>query len=70
MRANLTDLCSFIMLDGVGHWPHLEAPDATNAALLAFLGVSDSGGLNMGSRWSQSTLASLVKEMNGFVRVS
>jgi PAS domain-containing protein len=24
-----------------------------NAALLAFLGVSDSGGLNMGSRWSQ-----------------
>jgi pimeloyl-ACP methyl ester carboxylesterase len=25
------------MLDGVGHWPQLEAPDATNVALLAFL---------------------------------
>lgn len=37
MRGNLTDLRSFIMLDGVGHWPQLEAPDATNAALLAFL---------------------------------
>ena len=37
MRSNLTDLRSFIMLDGVGHWPQLEAPDATNAALLAFL---------------------------------
>ena len=37
MRANLSDLRSFIMLDGVGHWPQLEAPDATNAALLAFL---------------------------------
>jgi pimeloyl-ACP methyl ester carboxylesterase len=28
---------SFTMLEGVGHWPHLEALDATNAALLAFL---------------------------------
>ena len=28
---------SFTMLEGVGHWPQLEAPDATNAALLAFL---------------------------------
>ena len=37
MRSNLTDLRSFIMLDGVGHWPQLEAPDATNAAVLAFL---------------------------------
>jgi pimeloyl-ACP methyl ester carboxylesterase len=37
MRSNLTDLRSFILLDGVGHWPQLEAPDATNAALLAFL---------------------------------
>jgi pimeloyl-ACP methyl ester carboxylesterase len=37
MRTNLTDLRSFTMLEGVGHWPQLEAPDATNAALLAFL---------------------------------
>jgi pimeloyl-ACP methyl ester carboxylesterase len=37
MRGNLTDLRSFTMLDGVGHWPQLEAPEATNAALLAFL---------------------------------
>jgi pimeloyl-ACP methyl ester carboxylesterase len=37
MRANLVDLRSFTMLEGVGHWPQLEAPDATNAALLAFL---------------------------------
>jgi pimeloyl-ACP methyl ester carboxylesterase len=37
MRSDLTDLRSFIMLDGVGHWPQLEAPDRTNAALLAFL---------------------------------
>jgi pimeloyl-ACP methyl ester carboxylesterase len=37
MRINLTDLRSFTMLEGVGHWPQLEAPDATNAALLAFL---------------------------------
>src|SRR3984893_16129373 len=32
MRSNLTDLRSFIILDGVGHWPQLEAPDRTNAA--------------------------------------
>jgi len=37
MRSNLVDLRSFTMLEGVGHWPQLEAPDATNAALLAFL---------------------------------
>ena len=37
MRGNLADLRSFTLLDGVGHWPQLEAPDATNAALLAFL---------------------------------
>jgi pimeloyl-ACP methyl ester carboxylesterase len=37
MRTNLTDLRSFTMLEGVGHWPQLEAPDRTNAALLAFL---------------------------------
>jgi len=37
MRSNLTDLRSFTMLEGVGHWVQLEAPNATNAALLAFL---------------------------------
>ncbi len=37
MRSNLADLRSFIMLEGVGHWPQLEAADATNAALLSFL---------------------------------
>ncbi|SNS31125.1 Pimeloyl-ACP methyl ester carboxylesterase [Granulicella rosea] len=37
MRANLPGLRSFTMLEGVGHWPQLEAPTATNAALLAFL---------------------------------
>jgi pimeloyl-ACP methyl ester carboxylesterase len=37
MRSSLTDLRSFVLLEGVGHWAQLEAPDATNAALLAFL---------------------------------
>jgi pimeloyl-ACP methyl ester carboxylesterase len=37
MRGNLTGLRSFTMVEGVGHWPQLEAPEATNAALLAFL---------------------------------
>ena len=37
MRVNLTDLRSFTLLEGVGHWPQFEAPSATNAALLAFL---------------------------------
>ena len=37
MRSSLTDLRSFTILEGIGHWPQLEAPDATNAALLAFL---------------------------------
>jgi pimeloyl-ACP methyl ester carboxylesterase len=37
MRSNLADLRSFTMLERVGHWAQLEAPDATNAALLAFL---------------------------------
>jgi pimeloyl-ACP methyl ester carboxylesterase len=37
MSSNLTDLRSFVMLEGVGHWPQLETPDATNAALVAFL---------------------------------
>lgn len=37
MGNDLTDLRSVVLLDGIGHWPQLEAPDATNAALLAFL---------------------------------
>jgi pimeloyl-ACP methyl ester carboxylesterase len=37
MRANLSDLRSFTMLEGIGHWPQLEAPAETNRALLAFL---------------------------------
>ena len=37
MRNDLTDLRSFVMLEGVGHWPQFEAPEATNKALLAFL---------------------------------
>lgn len=37
MASNLLDLRSFVILEGVGHWPQLEAPDGTNAALLAFL---------------------------------
>ncbi len=37
MRKALLDLRSFTMLEGVGHWPQLESPSETNAALLAFL---------------------------------
>jgi pimeloyl-ACP methyl ester carboxylesterase len=37
MRSSLTDLRSFVMLEGVGHWAQLEAPDPTNTALVAFL---------------------------------
>jgi pimeloyl-ACP methyl ester carboxylesterase len=37
MRSNLSDLRSFIMLDGVGRWPQLEAPMQPSAALLEFL---------------------------------
>lgn len=37
MRKDLTDLRSFVMLNGVGHWPQFEAPEATNTALLDFL---------------------------------
>ena len=32
MSSNPTDLRSFVMLEGVGHWPQLETSDATNAA--------------------------------------
>jgi hypothetical protein len=34
--GDLTDLRSFSMLEGVGHWLQLKAPDATNAALSHF----------------------------------
>ena len=37
MRENLTNLRSFVMVERVGRWPQMEAPDATNAALVAFL---------------------------------
>jgi pimeloyl-ACP methyl ester carboxylesterase len=37
MREDLTDLCTFVMLEGIGHWPQMEATEATNAALLEFL---------------------------------
>jgi pimeloyl-ACP methyl ester carboxylesterase len=37
MRNDLADLRSFVLLEGIGHWPQFEAPEATNAALLAFL---------------------------------
>lgn len=37
LRENLANLRSYVMLEGVGHWPQFEAPKATNAALLDFL---------------------------------
>lgn len=37
MRKALTDLRGYSILDGVGHWPQLERPDAVNAALISFL---------------------------------
>ena len=37
MRNYLTDLRSFTLLEGIGHWPQLEASGATSTALLAFL---------------------------------
>jgi len=39
LRETLPGLCGFVAIDGVGHWPQLEAPDAFNAALLGFLGT-------------------------------
>jgi pimeloyl-ACP methyl ester carboxylesterase len=41
MHNDLTDLRSFTMLESIGHWPQFEAPDATNAELLAFLSAFD-----------------------------
>lgn len=37
LRANLPGLRGFVRLEGVGHWPQLEAPAAVNDALVAFL---------------------------------
>lgn len=37
LRSTLPGLRGFLSLDGVGHWPQLEAPKAFNAALLRFL---------------------------------
>jgi len=38
LRIGLPGLTGFIELDGVGHWPQHEAPDAVNGALIDFLG--------------------------------
>ncbi len=38
LRVGLPGLRGFLVLPGVGHWPHREAPNAFNAALLGFLG--------------------------------
>lgn len=37
LEHTLTDLRGFTTLQGVGHWPQLEAAEQTNAALLGFL---------------------------------
>lgn len=37
LRPTLPGLRGFVALDGVGHWPQLEAPDAFDAALVSFL---------------------------------
>jgi pimeloyl-ACP methyl ester carboxylesterase len=37
LRETLPGLRGFVALDGVGHWPQLEAAEAFNAALVGFL---------------------------------
>lgn len=37
LREALPGLTGFLMLDGVGHWPQVEAPELLNRALLDFL---------------------------------
>ncbi len=37
LRKMVPNLQGFLQLDGVGHWPQLEATDRVNAALLGFL---------------------------------
>jgi pimeloyl-ACP methyl ester carboxylesterase len=39
LRQTLPALRGFLAVDGVGHWPQLEAPDAFTAALLQFLAM-------------------------------
>ena len=37
LRPGLPGLCGFVTLDGIGHWPQLEATSAVNDALVEFL---------------------------------
>ena len=37
-RAAFTGPYTFVKLDGVGHFPQLEAPDKTADAIVSFLG--------------------------------
>ena len=37
VARSATDLRGFLPIDGVGHWPQLEATDVVNDALLGFL---------------------------------
>jgi len=37
LRLSLPGLRGFVALDGVGHWPQLEATGAVNERLLSFL---------------------------------
>jgi len=37
LKKSATDLRGFLRLDGIGHWPQLEATDRVNEALLDFL---------------------------------
>jgi pimeloyl-ACP methyl ester carboxylesterase len=43
IRSMLGD-AEIVVIPGVGHLPNLEAPDAVDSAILAFLGVGGSGG--------------------------
>ena len=38
LRASVPNLKEVVMLPGVGHWTQQEAPEATNEAMLRFLG--------------------------------
>jgi pimeloyl-ACP methyl ester carboxylesterase len=37
LRSTLPGLSGFVVLEGIGHWPQLEATNAVNEALLGFL---------------------------------
>lgn len=37
LEAILNDLRGFVELDGVGHWPQLEAKEVVNSQLVEFL---------------------------------